>query len=126
PIWRRAGASRDAKIDRGRRLFHTSRDARLSQGRACASCHPEGRDDGLVWTSPDGPRQTPTLAGRLEDSAPYGWFGESPTVKEHVRKTFTRIGGTGLDDPGAAEDLEALLAYVAQIPPPPVSPAADA
>jgi mono/diheme cytochrome c family protein len=125
PLWRRAGVPRDAKIDRGRRLFHTSRDARISRDRACASCHPEGRDDGLVWTSPDGPRQTPTLAGRLEGSAPYGWFGESPTVKEHLRKTFSRLGGTGLDGPESSEDLDALIAYVAQIPPPPAAPAAD-
>jgi cytochrome c peroxidase len=118
--------ARDAKVDRGRRLFHTSRDARLSRDRACASCHPEGRDDGLVWTSPDGPRQTPTLAGRLEGTAPYGWFGESTTVKEHLRKTFSRIGGTGLDGPESAEELDALVAYIAQIPPPPAAPTADA
>jgi mono/diheme cytochrome c family protein len=126
PLWRRAGVARDAKVDRGRRLFHTARDARLSRDRACASCHPEGRDDGLVWTSPDGPRQTPTLAGRLDGTAPYGWFGESPTLKEHLRQTFSRIGGTGLDGPESAEDFDALVAYVAQIPPPPAAPAADA
>jgi mono/diheme cytochrome c family protein len=126
PLWRRAGEARDARVDRGRRLFHTSRDVRLTSGRACANCHPEGRDDGLVWTSPDGLRQTPILAGRLAGTAPYGWFGESPTVKEHLKKTFERLGGTGLDHPSGAEDFEALLAYLGSLPPPPTAPPADA
>jgi mono/diheme cytochrome c family protein len=125
-LWRRSDVKRDAAVDRGRRLFHTSRDARISQSRACASCHPEGRDDGLVWTSPDGARQTPTLAGRLEGTAPYGWFGESRTVKEHLTKTFARLGGTGFDNPASSADFDALLAYVAQIPPPPAAPPSDA
>jgi mono/diheme cytochrome c family protein len=125
-LWRRAGVPRDAAIERGRRLFHTSRDARIARGRACASCHPDGRDDGLVWTSPDGARQTPTLAGRLVGTAPFGWFGESPTVKDHLRKTFSRLGGTGLDAPASAGDLDALVAYVTQIAPPPAAKPSDA
>src|SRR6185369_17408786 len=103
----------------------TSRDARISTGRACATCHPDGRDDGLLWTRPDGARQTPTLAGRLDGTAPYGWFGESPTVAQHLEKTFQRLGGTGFKGPAARADLEALLAYVAQIPPPPAAQAGD-
>src|SRR5262249_36879828 len=91
-----------------------------------AGCHPEGRDDGPVWTSPDGPRRTPILAGRLEGTAPYGWFGESPTVKEHLKKTFDRLGGTGLDHPSGAEDFDALLPYIGSLPAPPTSPGADA
>jgi mono/diheme cytochrome c family protein len=126
PLWRRAGEPRDAQVDRGRRLFHTSRDVRISQGRACASCHPEGRDDGLVWTSPDGPRQTLTLAGRLPGTAPYGWFGEHPTLRDHLKATFQRIGGTGFDAPQAAQDFESLIAYINQLPPPPTSPPSDA
>lgn len=126
PLWRRAGEARDAAIERGRRLFHTSRDARISRGRACASCHPEGRDDGLVWTSPDGARQTPMLAGRLAGTAPYGWFGEGASVKAHLAKTFSRLGGTGFSAPAADPDLDALIAYVTSLPPPPAAPPADA
>jgi mono/diheme cytochrome c family protein len=125
-LWRRAGEPRDPLVERGRRLFHTSRDARVAQGRACASCHPEGRDDGLVWTSPDGARQTPMLAGRLQGTAPYGWYGESATVREHVNRTFARLGGTGFDAPAAAADFDALLAYATSLPSPPATPAADA
>jgi mono/diheme cytochrome c family protein len=124
-LWRRAGERRDPRIERGRRLFHASRDARIATNRACATCHPEGRDDGLLWTSPDGPRQTPMLAGRLAGTEPYGWFGENPTVRDHVEKTFTRLGGTGLGKQPGGEDLDALLAYVAELSPPPSTPPAD-
>ncbi|MDC3986903.1 c-type cytochrome [Polyangium jinanense] len=118
PLWRRSGVTRDPKIERGRRLFHTTRDARLGMGRGCASCHPEGREDGLAWTSPDGLRQTPMLAGRIAGTGPYGWFGEHGAVRDHLNETFTRLGGTGLS-PHSEEDHEALLAYVSSLPPPP-------
>ncbi|MGH7293439.1 MAG: hypothetical protein ACRELB_00830, partial [Polyangiaceae bacterium] len=92
----------------GRVLFHRSGDTRISSdGRACASCHPDGRDDGLTWATPDGPRQTPTLAGRLAGTAPYGWNGARSTVKQHVTSTVKRLGGTGLDD----ASMDALVAY---------------
>ncbi len=117
--WRRAGVERDPLVARGRVLFHDSHDARIGPSRTCAGCHPDGRDDGLVWTSPDGPRQTPTLAGRLEGTAPYGWFGEHATVKTHVGQTLARLGGTGLDGPADRADLDALVAYVASLPAPP-------
>ena len=94
-------------VARGRELFHTTGDTRISSdGRACASCHPDGRDDGLTWATPDGPRQTPTLAGRLAGTAPYGWNGARSTVKQHVTNTLKRLGGTGLED-AAMDDLVA-------------------
>lgn len=92
----------------GRKLFHTTGDSRISlDGRACASCHPDGRDDGLVWATPDGARQTPSLAGRLAGTAPYGWNGSRNSVKQHVTNTLRRLGGTGLD----AASMDALVAY---------------
>lgn len=92
----------------GRKLFHTTGDTRISlDGRACASCHPDGRDDGLVWATPDGARQTPTLAGRLAGTAPYGWNGSRRTVKQHVTNTLKRLGGTGLD----SASMDALISY---------------
>jgi mono/diheme cytochrome c family protein len=103
-------------VARGRELFHKTGDPRISSdGRACASCHPDGRDDGLVWATPDGPRQTPTLAGRLAGTAPYGWNGARSTVKKHVTNTLVRLGGTGLDD----ASMNALVAYCMTMAPPP-------
>ncbi|MBX3197778.1 MAG: hypothetical protein KF894_06510, partial [Labilithrix sp.] len=38
----------------GERLFHRAGNTKISRdGRACASCHPDGRDDGLVWSTPE-------------------------------------------------------------------------
>jgi len=105
-----------AKLERGRVLFHATGDDRISgDGRACASCHPDGRDDTLVWSSPNGPRQTPILAGRLSGAAPYGWNGDATDVSTHLVQTFKRLGGKGL----TGDDKDALMAYVAALRPPP-------
>ncbi|MBI4954304.1 MAG: c-type cytochrome [Myxococcales bacterium] len=93
----------------GRSLFHAADDRRLADdGRACASCHPGGRDDGLTWSTVDGPRQTPVLLARLREGAPFGWDGGSPTLDAHLARTLTRLGGTGLGAPERA----ALAAYL--------------
>jgi len=103
------------QLARGRELFVAVNDKRISRtGQACASCHPDGRQDALVWSSPDGPRQTPMLAGRLADTAPYGWNGSASTVAKHMKQTFARLGGKGL----AGADLDALIAYVTAMPAP--------
>jgi mono/diheme cytochrome c family protein len=105
-----------AQIDRGRRLFHIS-DARISaDGRACASCHPDGRDDGLVWSTPEGPRNPPMLAGRVQGTEPYGWLGGARDLGAHLDLTLSRLGGRRL----SKDDRAALLAYVAWMKPPPV------
>jgi len=119
PLARRAAASLTPQLERGRQLFHATNDVRISlDGRACASCHPDGRDDGLVWSSPVGARQTKMLAGRLADSAPYGWFGEHATLLTHVEHTIARLGGTGFDHASDAADLKALIAYLTALPTP--------
>ena len=39
---------------------------------ACASCHPEGHDDGQVWNfSALGPRRTQSLAGGIAGTEPF-------------------------------------------------------
>jgi cytochrome c peroxidase len=112
------GGLPSAELELGRALFEGGGDRRLARdGRACANCHPEGRDDGQVWTTPDGPRQTMMLAGRLADSAPYGWARAAPTLKEYIKGTITRLGGTGLND----AELAALAAYATSLPPPQVA-----
>ena len=103
-------------VAEGRRLFHGSGDARISQnGRACASCHVDGREDGLVWPTPAGKRQTPMLAGRVDGTAPYGWSGEHDTLTTHIQSTVKNLGGTGLPQ----GKVEALAQYVASMKAPP-------
>lgn len=110
------------EMARGRTLFVSERDARISRdGRACSSCHPDGRDDGLVWRLGDGPRRTLMLAGRL-GHGPYGWNGIHQTLEGNIRETIGRLGGTGLSE----LDLRALAAYVKDgLTPPPSAIAGD-
>jgi mono/diheme cytochrome c family protein len=92
----------------GRRLFLTERDRRITRdGRACAGCHPEGRDDGLVWKLGAGPRQTPMLVGRLTNG-PYGWLAKHDRLEDNMRETMTRLGGTALPE----EELRKLAAFL--------------
>jgi len=113
-VTRRPDSRMTTELALGRKLFHRSDDLRISgDGRACASCHPDGREDALTWSTPDGPRQTIMLAGRATSSEPFGWSGDNPTLRDHVAKTFERLGGKGLKQPAADPEFKALLAYVA-------------
>ncbi len=97
-----------ADVAAGRRLFYTERDRRITRdGRACAGCHPEGRDDGVVWKLGAGPRQTPMLVGRLA-TGPYGWLGKHDKLEENMRETMSRLGGTGLTE----KELHQLATFV--------------
>ena len=104
----------------GRLLFHSVGDGRIARdGRACASCHPEGRDDSLVWATPDGPRRTIMLAGRVKGTAPYAWNGTEESLRVHLSTTFDRLNGAG----GLKSvELEALTAYVESLAPPATPP----
>ena len=93
----------------GRRLFHTPT---AFDGRSCASCHIDGRDDGLVWQSPRGLVQTPVLAGRLPDTAPFGWHGDGEDLRQHIRHTFKRMRAPTPDD----ATLDALIAWITTMP----------
>jgi hypothetical protein len=105
----------DARVLRGRSLFFACNDERLTADRRpCASCHPDGRDDGLTWSTPDGPRQTMFLAGRLDRATSFGWHGTHTSFEEHVKLTVKNLKGTGLPD----EDIEALRAYARAMSPP--------
>jgi mono/diheme cytochrome c family protein len=114
---RRASAPSRFDVALGRKLFHAVGDPRIaSDGRACASCHPDGRDDSMTWATPDGPRQTPMLAGRLEGTAPYGWGGNGASVEAHLKQTFQRLRGSGL----TRQEVTALVAYVGAMKAPPL------
>lgn len=100
----------------GEKLFHKAANTKVSRdGRACASCHPDGRDDGLVWSTPDGPRQTISLAGRVGREAPFGWLGKHGSLKEHITITMKNLKGTGASD----EELNAIVAWLRAMPAPP-------
>jgi cytochrome c peroxidase len=110
-----SGIGAPAAVARGRRLFHAVDGRVAADGRACASCHTDGRDDGLVWHTPEGDRQTPMLAGRLEGTAPYGWTRDAKTFHAYVEGTVQRLRGRGF----SKEELDDLSAYVMSLRSPP-------
>ncbi|MFP2928601.1 c-type cytochrome [Pyxidicoccus sp. 3LG] len=103
----------------GRKLFFSALDTRMTSatvGTSCASCHPDGRDDGHVWGFPDGPRQTPSLAGRMvTKTGPFHWSGEFSTLRDFLDTTVRRrMGGSALDNVMVSQ----LSAFVDVIPTP--------
>jgi DNA-binding beta-propeller fold protein YncE/mono/diheme cytochrome c family protein len=107
----------------GRMLFHASGDIRIaSDGRACASCHPDGRDDAITWATPEGPRRSIMLAGRVSKTPPYSWDGNAATIEAHLGATFQRLRGHGL----RSAELDALVTYVSSLPAPPARAVDDA
>jgi cytochrome c peroxidase len=121
-----AASKRSADVERGAELFRRANDFRLSQeGQlACASCHPEGRSDGLNWRLGKSILQTPMLAGRVATTAPYKWDGQDPDLRHSIEHTIGRLGG----DPESLsrKDLRALEAFVASLPAPRAPTVSDA
>ena len=95
-------------------LFHAANPAVSQEGNlACASCHPDNRADGLSWRIEKRELQTPLLAGRVVGTHPYKWDGGDATLRDSLRSTMKRLGGTGL----ARRDTDALAAYLESLPP---------
>ncbi|MEZ4436209.1 MAG: cytochrome-c peroxidase [bacterium] len=78
-------------FDTGHDLFHVDAGA----GIACASCHPEGGEDGQIWTFSDtGPRRTQPLHGGLKGSEPFHWAGDLGDFGALAGEVFARrMGG---------------------------------
>ena len=63
---------RDSRADTGHLIFH----ANAGGGLACASCHPEGGEDGRVWNFVcAGARRTQSIRGGISETAPFHWDG---------------------------------------------------
>lgn len=102
---------------KGEQLFHTGGDPRISSrgALACASCHPEGRADGLSWRIEGHTLQTPFLAGgRVFGTHPFKWDGKDRDIKTSLRNTVRRLGGGGI----TPDDAKALVAFFATLPRP--------
>jgi mono/diheme cytochrome c family protein len=101
----------------GRELFTTSTSPAMSAGvLACATCHPEGRPDGLTWVFGDQLRNTPSLVGRISETAPFHWAGDLADPGALDRATIqTVMGGQGPSETERA----ALFAFLDTLPVPP-------
>lgn len=106
--------------DTGFEIFH--RDS--GGGIACASCHPEGAEDGAVWRFSDmGDRRTQSLEANLAGTAPFHWDGKLASVGSIMSRVFVdRMGGVHQ----SPQRLAALRDYLfAQQPPPAMRQAGD-
>jgi mono/diheme cytochrome c family protein len=105
-------------FDTGHAIFHANAGGNV----ACASCHPEGGEDGHVWRFADlGPRRTPALHDAA-GTAPFHWEGDLPTIHALFTEVFVRrMGGQSLPETHSAA-LEGWLGHVRR----PVSHQGDA
>ncbi|HLK40065.1 MAG TPA: cytochrome-c peroxidase [Polyangiaceae bacterium] len=106
-----------SRRDTGHDIFHTQAGAMI----ACASCHPEGRDDGHIWMLDGQARRSPSLLGTVAGTAPYHWPGDEPTLDVLVDDVYTkRMSGAPLD-----KDQKGVLERWVQALPAPPAPAPD-
>jgi hypothetical protein len=82
--------------DAGRSVFHAQTRISLS----CASCHPEGREDGRAWNFAEfGVRRTQSLAGHILERAPYHWTGDMASLPILMDDVFAvRMAGGALSE----------------------------
>lgn len=103
--------------DVGREEFHTDRGA----GIACASCHPEGSEDGIAWRlSGIGPRRTIDLRGGIEDGNRYNRDLSQDTLHDVNRSLQSSMGGSS-----HFLERDALGAWLHRVPTPMVDPIGD-
>ncbi len=120
--WLRSGelvaSTRSPEAEWGAELFRRNGDARLSSKGllACAICHPEGRNDGLSWRLGKSILQTPMLAGRVVDTAPYKWDGQDLDLRDSIHHTADRLGGDSSQL--RRSEIAAIEAYLLSLPPP--------
>lgn len=107
-------------VQRGELLFY---DARLSHDgwMSCHSCHTDGHTNGLLNDNfSDGsfgaPKQILSVLGR-RGTAPFGWLAGAESLADQVRRSITDTMQT--DAEIEPEEIDALVAYVESLPPPP-------
>lgn len=99
-----------SRFDTGHDLYHVATAAKI----ACASCHPEGTDDGHVWQFEHiGARRTQSPEVGLEGSAPFHWDGDMDDFQTLSNEVYThRMGGAMQSDARAAAFERWLFAAV--------------
>ncbi|MCU0698335.1 MAG: c-type cytochrome [Myxococcaceae bacterium] len=105
-----------ADVVAGRKLFFSAVSPDMNDpnlGISCATCHVEAREDGHVWNTTEGPRNTPALTGKLlAKTAPFHWNGEFNTVSQFMSHTTKdRMGGRG---PSEAMERQ-LMAFIMSV-----------
>lgn len=111
----------ESRLDDAHALFHGNRGGALSV--TCASCHPEGHEDGRVWNFlPVGPRRTQSLSGGVLATMPFHWDGDLGYFTGFMEEVFVKRMGGSLPD---GEHLDAFAAWLDTIKALPRSKPAD-
>ena len=92
-------------------------------GIACASCHPEGHEDGQVWTFAGlGPRRTQAINGGISGTEPFHWNGDMNNFAKLAHDVFnSRMSGPSIGD----EHVGSLFRWIDKIPRLEAPPAED-
>jgi hypothetical protein len=91
-------------------IFHTAvRDGTVT-GISCASCHPEGRDDGHTWSFQGiGSRRTQSLLGDVRQSKPFHWDGDMTSMNQLMDVVFSNRMGNRKLSSSEVRDFEEWL-----------------
>ena len=110
----------DSRDDSGHDIFHVN----AGGGLACASCHPEGGEDGRVWNFVcAGARRTQSIRGGISPTAPFHWDGSETNFSRLMDDVFSgRMAGPMLSD----DQKNSLQAWVDTIPALPETAGLDA
>lgn len=107
----------DSVDSEGSRLFH-----RVPEGGVaitCASCHPEGGEDGHTWLLDGELRRTQSLQGGVMSRAPFHWKGTLPSLGALMDDTFVQRMGASAPEPATVGSLAAWLDTVPAVKPSP-------
>jgi Cytochrome c len=110
----------DSHDDTGHDIFHVN----AGGGLACASCHPEGGEDGRVWNFVCvGARRTQSIRGGISPTAPFHWDGAEHDFSHLMDDVFSgRMAGPQLSE----DQKTALQTWVDTIPAMPTTAGLDA
>jgi hypothetical protein len=103
--------SAESRFDTGLAMFHLN----SSGGISCASCHPEGGDDGHTWSfNQIGLRRSQALEGGATARAPFHWSGDLATFYDLFGEVMMKRMALPMTPPGAS--IAALADWMDTIP----------
>ncbi|XXX81150.1 c-type cytochrome [Sorangium sp. So ce134] len=109
----------ESRRDTGHEMFHKNASGPM----ACASCHPEGGEDGHTWVfNPIGPRRTQFVSGGILNTAPFHWDGDMSGIEAIMNEVFERRMGGMHQGP---RRVNLFARWIDSLPAPPVSLAPD-
>jgi hypothetical protein len=103
--------STESHFDTGFAMFHMN----ASGGISCASCHPEGGEDGHVWAFQEsGLRRSQALEADVSSRAPFHWSGDLPTFEDLFSEVMLKRMALPVIPP--PEDTTALETWLDTVP----------